>query len=417
MAIGSQSAEAIKLAVGSAEPLGRGAAHPHPRPRPDVRPPARDRAGLERGPQRDRARRWPTIIDRGPRHARGDAARAGRRHHQGGHPARRRRLAAARASPTACTARPACRCAWPTRRSPASPQGAGPVARGARRAGLPAAASRAAGVKPSRSRPRRSARWLEAGRRSTAGRWRRRAPPGRVTFTAADGARIDADPPFPPLPDVAHGRRRRPRHRAAARARGARPRGRRDPRAARARACSPATGWSPRRWAAGWSTGATQGRVELGRFARRRENQARDALGDAADVAARGPARPTSTTSRHVVLGGDRRALAGVMEDPRLRRPAAAGRASEMLDVARPAPERLRASPSASGRRCCASPLTGRVSGSSASPGWGRQPGPWKTSPARVRHEDAALRSCHSAAYSPKATASGRNVPMFVVRP
>jgi hypothetical protein len=51
------------------------------------------------------------------------------------------------------------------------------------------------------------------------------------------------------------------------------------------------------------------------RFARRRENQAHQALAAAADTAAAvfGPYRLDA-----VVLGGDRRAIAGIMDDPRL---------------------------------------------------------------------------------------------------
>jgi hypothetical protein len=54
------------------------------------------------------------------------------------------------------------------------------------------------------------------------------------------------------------------------------------------------------------------------RFARRREKQAGEALGAAADVAAAvfGPYRDRLDA---VVLGGDRRAIAGLHDDPRLR--------------------------------------------------------------------------------------------------
>lgn len=54
------------------------------------------------------------------------------------------------------------------------------------------------------------------------------------------------------------------------------------------------------------------------RFARRREGQARVALEAAADVAAR-VLLPHLADLEAVVLGGDRRALAEVLEDPRLR--------------------------------------------------------------------------------------------------
>jgi hypothetical protein len=54
------------------------------------------------------------------------------------------------------------------------------------------------------------------------------------------------------------------------------------------------------------------------RFARRREKQAREALRAAADTAA-AVLRPYSGRLDAVVLGGDRRAIAGLRDDPRLR--------------------------------------------------------------------------------------------------
>jgi peptide subunit release factor 1 (eRF1) len=86
-----------------------------------------------------------------------------------------------------------------------------------------------------------------------------------------------------------------------------------------------------------------KGGSSSGRFARRRENQARDALGDAADVAAR-ILLPHADDLEHVVLGGDRRALATVLEDPRLRR---LQRLAEerILDVPDPRLDVLRATP------------------------------------------------------------------------
>jgi peptide subunit release factor 1 (eRF1) len=91
-----------------------------------------------------------------------------------------------------------------------------------------------------------------------------------------------------------------------------------------------------------------KGGSSSGRFARRRENQARDALADAADVAAR-VLLPHADDLDAVVLGGDRRALATVLEDPRLRRLTrlATERVLDVpdprLDVLRGAPERFRA--------------------------------------------------------------------------
>jgi hypothetical protein len=54
------------------------------------------------------------------------------------------------------------------------------------------------------------------------------------------------------------------------------------------------------------------------RFARRREKQAREALGAAADTAAK-VFTPFMGQLDAVVLGGDRRAIAGLRDDPRLR--------------------------------------------------------------------------------------------------
>jgi hypothetical protein len=70
------------------------------------------------------------------------------------------------------------------------------------------------------------------------------------------------------------------------------------------------------------------------RFARRREGQARVALDEAADVAARVLA-PVAGELAGVVLGGDRRAVAAVLDNARLAvlRPLVTGR---VLDVAEP---------------------------------------------------------------------------------
>ena len=81
------------------------------------------------------------------------------------------------------------------------------------------------------------------------------------------------------------------------------------------------------------------------RFERRREGQARVALQAAADAAVR-VIVPVAAELDAVVLGGDRRALVTVMEDPRLRevRALAVERVIEVpeprLDVLRTAPDR-----------------------------------------------------------------------------
>ena len=82
-----------------------------------------------------------------------------------------------------------------------------------------------------------------------------------------------------------------------------------------------------------------QGRTAAGgwsqqRFARRRENQARAAPGDAADLVAR-LLLPRSAALTSVATGGDRRAVDAVLADPRLG-PVAALRAERFLDVPEP---------------------------------------------------------------------------------
>jgi hypothetical protein len=82
-----------------------------------------------------------------------------------------------------------------------------------------------------------------------------------------------------------------------------------------------------------------QGRTAAGgwsqqRFARRRENQARAAAADAAEVAAR-LLVPAAGRLRALVTGGDRRAVDTILADPRLA-PVAALRAERFLAVAEP---------------------------------------------------------------------------------
>lgn len=82
-----------------------------------------------------------------------------------------------------------------------------------------------------------------------------------------------------------------------------------------------------------------QGRTAAGgwsqqRFARRRENQARAAAGDASDLAAR-LLLPHSPTLAAVVCGGDRRTVDTILADRRLA-PLAALRADRLLDVPEP---------------------------------------------------------------------------------
>ncbi|MBY8872602.1 hypothetical protein K7640_12230 [Micromonospora sp. PLK6-60] len=82
-----------------------------------------------------------------------------------------------------------------------------------------------------------------------------------------------------------------------------------------------------------------QGRTAAGgwsqqRFARRRDNQAKAALGDAADLAVR-LLLPEVATLAALVCGGDRRAVDTVLADRRLA-PLVALRAERLLDVPEP---------------------------------------------------------------------------------
>jgi Actinobacteria/chloroflexi VLRF1 release factor len=150
------------------------------------------------------------------------------------------------------------------------------------------------------------------------------APPGRaeqVTFRAADGTAAECHPPFPPLPPI-------PGAAPAAAAR-----------ALAAHAGAPRTvgvllvrlggyaagvfGPGPDLLASKVGSRLVHGRSAAGgqsqqRFARRREKQSREALGAAADCAA-AVLGPFQGRLDAVVLGGDRRAVAGLAGDPRLR--------------------------------------------------------------------------------------------------
>lgn len=82
-----------------------------------------------------------------------------------------------------------------------------------------------------------------------------------------------------------------------------------------------------------------QGRTAAGgwsqqRFARRRANQAKAALGEAADLTVR-LLLPQASTLAALVTGGDRRAVEEILADRRLA-PLAALRAERLLDVPEP---------------------------------------------------------------------------------
>jgi hypothetical protein len=155
-----------------------------------------------------------------------------------------------------------------------------------------------------------------------------------VTFEAVDGAVLDADPPFPPLKGdlLAHVRRDRVVGVLLVRLGG-----------------HAAGVFSGRRLVdSKVGTRLVHGRHRAGgssaqRFARRREGQARVALEAAADVAAR-VLLPHRADLEALVLGGDRRALLEVLDDPRLR-PLRALTEERVLDAPDPRLAVLKAMP------------------------------------------------------------------------
>jgi hypothetical protein len=189
--------------------------------------------------------------------------------------------------------------------------------------------------------PERLGRWLARWADAHGGVAATEAGDAVVTFTAADGAVVECEPPFPPVEGdlLEHVARVRTVGVLLVRLGG---------------------------HAAGVFRGATlldskvdtklvhgrhrKGGSSAGRFARRRAGQARVALAAAADVAVRVLRAPAEAGELDaVVLGGDRRALATVLEDPRLAavRALAAGRVLEVGDprlaVLRAAPDAFRA--------------------------------------------------------------------------
>ncbi|MGD0924670.1 MAG: acVLRF1 family peptidyl-tRNA hydrolase [Streptosporangiaceae bacterium] len=148
-------------------------------------------------------------------------------------------------------------------------------------------------------------------------------PDGALVFAAADGAVARCYAPFPPVacPHVGQGPGEVARvlaaHAAADRTVGvllARLGG---------YAAGIFTGTPPRLAASKVGSRLVHGRSAAGgqsqqRFARRREKQAAEALGAAADTAA-GVFGRYGRPLDALVLGGDRRAIAGLRDDPRLR--------------------------------------------------------------------------------------------------
>jgi Actinobacteria/chloroflexi VLRF1 release factor len=174
---------------------------------------------------------------------------------------------------------------------------------------------------------------------------------GTVIFTAPDGAVAECHPPFPPLappsPPFADNSKKRAADEAARPAEGAQAAEGAEAVAAHARrprtvgvllvrlggfAAGVFTGYPPALADAKTGSRLVHGRSAAGgwsqhRFARRREKQASEALQAAASAAAdvfgrRGggggrAARPGETLDA-VVLGGDKRAMAELRQDPRL---------------------------------------------------------------------------------------------------
>ena len=192
--------------------------------------------------------------------------------------------------------------------------------------------------------PERLAAWLERWSAEHGGGVRTETLPGRVTFTAADGASVRCEPPFPPLPGpngvrdefaptslIEHAARNRVVGVLLVRLGGYAVVSSRPPASARR---------SERRHVQGRTSAGGQSQ---GRYGRRREGQARVAHDAAADVAA-DILLANADDLDAVVLGGDRFALAAVLEDPRLRRFARIT-TDRVLDVPDPRLAVLRSTP------------------------------------------------------------------------
>jgi len=188
--------------------------------------------------------------------------------------------------------------------------------------------------------PERLERWLDRWVERHGEIMDQRTGPERVTLTAADGAVLDCDPPFPPLEGkgvdglLAHVRRERVVAVLLVRLGG-----------------HAAGVFSGRRLVdSKVDNRFVKGRHKKGgssqrRFERRREGQARMSLEQAADTAAR-VLLPHRADLDAFVVGGDRAALREVLEDVRLR---ALRRllVEDVLDVPEPRLRVLEATPDA----------------------------------------------------------------------
>ena len=172
--------------------------------------------------------------------------------------------------------------------------------------------------------PERLATWLESFAQRH-GNVAVKAEPAVVTYRAEDGAVAECHVPFPPLPqgagqaaDTIAGSAER----ISAHARSARTVGVLLVRLG-GYAAGVFTGPEARLAASKVGSRLVHGRSAAGgtsqqRFARRREKQASEALGAATDTAAAVFA-PYAGKLDAVVLGGDRRTVAGLRDDPRLQ--------------------------------------------------------------------------------------------------
>ena len=195
--------------------------------------------------------------------------------------------------------------------------------------------------------PERLGRWLERWADEHAPVERTEIRPGRVTFTGVGDAALDADPPFPPLDATGVSEGFDPQslldHAARERVVGV----------ILVRLGGHAAGVFAGRRLVASKVGRrnVHGRHSAGgssqkRFERRREGQARVALDDAAGVAARVLLEHRRDLDA-IVLGGDRRALATVLEDIRLRPLKQLVVAERVLDVPDPRLAVLRRTPDA----------------------------------------------------------------------
>jgi Actinobacteria/chloroflexi VLRF1 release factor len=186
--------------------------------------------------------------------------------------------------------------------------------------------------------PERMERWLDRWVERHGAIADQRTGPERVTLTAADGAVLECDPPFPPLDGkgvdglLAHVRRERVVGVIIVRLGG-----------------HAAGVFSGRRLVdSKVDNRFVKGRHKKGgssqrRFERRREDQARMSLEQAADTAAR-LLLPHRADLDALVVGGDRAALREVLGDVRLR-PLRALLVEDVLDVPEPRLRVLEATP------------------------------------------------------------------------